>query len=110
MKSFRMALEAGVKIAMGTDAGLTTCPHGSNAIELELMVEFGMTAMQAILATTREAAIVLGLNDRLGTIETGKWADLIVVDGKPLEDIKILKDKARISIVMKEGSIYVNRL
>ncbi len=110
MKSFRMAYEAGVNIAMGTDCGYTPCPHGTNAKELELMMQFsGMSAMEAIVITTRNAAETLGMGDKLGTVEKGKLADVIVVDGNPLEDIKVLQDKAKISLVMKEGSVCVNR-
>ncbi len=107
-KSFQMALDAGVKIAFGTDAGYTVA-HGENAFEFEIMVKYGMTPMKAILTATRDAASVLRLGNRLGTIEKGKWADLIVVNGNPLEDIKILHDKGKISLVMKDGVIYVNR-
>jgi imidazolonepropionase-like amidohydrolase len=108
-KSFQMALDAGIRIGFGTDAGFTV-PHGENALEFEMMCEYGMTPMKAILTATRDAASVLRLEDRLGTLEKGKWADLIVIDGNPLENIKILQDKAKISLVMKEGFIHVNRL
>jgi imidazolonepropionase-like amidohydrolase len=68
---------------MGTDSGVT--PHGENLRELALMVEGGMTPMQALEATTRSAAELMGLQDELGTLEPGKRADLVVVDGDPLE-------------------------
>jgi imidazolonepropionase-like amidohydrolase len=105
-----MALEAGVKIAMGTDAGYTPVPHGTNAFELELMVRYGMSALDAILVSTRDAARALRMEDTLGTIEKGKLADIIVIDGDPLEDISVLQEKEKISLVMKEGAIYLNRL
>jgi imidazolonepropionase-like amidohydrolase len=96
--SFAKAVAAGVKVAMGTDSGVT--PHGQNLRELELMVEGGMTPMQAIEATTRSAAELMGLEDELGTLEPGKRADLVVVDGDPLQ-IATLAD--RIEAVYKDG-------
>ena len=79
--AFRNAVEAGVAIAMGTDSGVT--PHGRNLRELALMVAGGMTPAAALEATTRSAARLLGVDDRLGTIEEGKIADLVVVSGDP---------------------------
>ena len=81
--AFRRAVEAGVRIAMGTDSGVT--PHGENLRELALMVAGGMTPVQALVATTRTAAELLGLASELGTIETGKRADLVLVSGDPLD-------------------------
>ena len=109
-RSFQMALDAGVKMALGTDAGFNLMLHGTNSLELEALVALGMTPMQAILAGTREAALALRLGDRLGTIEKGKLADVIVVDGNPLEDIKILQDKNKIVLIIKEGVIYADKL
>lgn len=96
--SFAQAVAAGVKIAMGTDSGVT--PHGDNLRELELMVEGGMTPMQAIVATTRTAAELMGVEAELGTLEPGKRADLVVIDGDPLA-VDSLRD--RISSVYKDG-------
>ena len=96
--SFAKAVAAGVKVAMGTDSGVT--PHGQNLRELELMVEGGMTPMQALVATTSSAAELMGLGDELGTLEAGKRADLVVVDGDPL-DVATLGD--RIDSVYKDG-------
>jgi imidazolonepropionase-like amidohydrolase len=110
VRSFRMAMEAGVRIAMGTDAGYTPCVHGTNAFELELLVKYGMSPMEAILTATKNAALALRLEDRLGTVEKGKLADVIVVDGNPLENIGILQDKREICLVMKEGVIFSNRI
>lgn len=81
--SFAKAVAAGVKVAMGTDSGVT--PHGDNLRELGLMVEGGMSPMDALVATTRSAAELMGLEDELGTLETGKRADLVVVEGDPLD-------------------------
>jgi len=96
--SFAKAVAAGVKVAMGTDSGVT--PHGQNLRELALMVEGGMTPMQAIVATTRSAAELMGLESELGTIEQGKRADLVIVDGDAL-DVAALAD--RIGEVYKDG-------
>jgi imidazolonepropionase-like amidohydrolase len=104
------AYKAGVRIALGTDTGRTLREHfGRNAHELELMVEVGMTPMDAILAGTRNAAVALGAADRLGTLQAGKAADLLVVDGNPLDDIRVLADPARILLVVKDGQVVVNR-
>jgi len=107
--SFGKALAAGVKIAMGTDAATPFNFHGKNALELELMCKAGMTSAQALLSTTRMAAELLGVLDSLGTIETGKLADVVLVDGDPLADITVLQDLSKISLVLKGGSIVVNR-
>jgi imidazolonepropionase-like amidohydrolase len=97
-ESFRKAVQAGVKIAMGTDSGVT--PHGQNLRELPLMVEGGMTPEQALVATTATAAELMGLGDELGTLEPGKRADVVVVDGDPL-DVEKLAD--RVVGVFKDG-------
>ena len=104
----QQALSAGVRVVAGTDAG--AWEHGNNAKELELLVEAGMAPMQALVAATGWAAGCLGLEDSIGTVETGKLADLVVVDGDPLADIAILQDKDRIRLVMKEGKVYLDRV
>jgi len=101
------AAEAGVKIAMGTDSGIDG--HGSNARELTQLTEAGLLPMEAIVASTKTAAECLALEDKIGTLEAGKLADLLIVDGDPLTDIKLLEDKDRIKVVMKEGQIVVDR-
>ena len=105
---FGKAYKAGVKIAMGTDAGVF--PHGMNLRELDLMVKAGVTPMDAIVATTRTAAQCLGWDDRIGTLESGKLADIIVVKGDPLADIALLKDNDNIELVMKNGAIQKDLL
>jgi imidazolonepropionase-like amidohydrolase len=96
--SISRAIAAGVKVAMGTDSGVV--PHGENLRELGLMVERGMTPAQALVATSATAAELMGLADELGTLEPGKRADIVVVDGDPLEVDKLA---ARIQSVWKDG-------
>jgi imidazolonepropionase-like amidohydrolase len=96
--SFRRAVEAGVKVAMGTDSGVTA--HGENLRELELMAAGGMSPAQALIATSATAAELMGLQDELGSIEPGKRADLVAVEGDPF-DLKSLPD--RIEAVYKDG-------
>jgi imidazolonepropionase-like amidohydrolase len=110
MASFGRALAAGVKIAMGTDAGTPYNVHGENPHELPLMVEGGMTPMQAIVASTRMGAELLDLDDQVGTLVPGKLADLIVMDGNPLEDISLFKDTEKLVHVMKEGQVVRSTL
>lgn len=107
-QSFRMAVEAGVKIAMGTDSGVGR--HGENGRELGLMVENGMTPMQAIVASTSSAAQLLHLSNSLGTLEEGKLADVIVVDGDVLDDINRLANPRNVRVVLKGGAVMKNRL
>ena len=99
-ETFAKAWKAGVKIAFGTDTGVS--PHGENAKEFEYMVAAGMPPMAAIQAATRKAAELIGANTDLGTIERGKYADLIAVNGDPIADITLLQ---KVSFVMKAGSV-----
>ncbi len=108
-ESFKRAYRTGVKIAMGTDTGTPFSKHGGNAKELELMVENGMTPMEAIMSTTRVASEAIGLEKSIGTLEKGKLADLIILDGDPLTDITLLQKKELIKLVMKEGEKVVER-
>jgi imidazolonepropionase-like amidohydrolase len=107
-RTLQRALELGVPIAMGTDAGMFG--HGDNAWEIGLMVEAGMTPMQAIVATTATAAACIGLGESVGTIVPGKLADLIAVDGDPLRDVGLLRDHSRLALIMKDGTAYRSRL
>ena len=102
---FQAYMDYGLNIATGSDGPRPGWPPGTSALEMWLLVDAGMPPMQAIQAGTRNGARVLGLEDDIGTVELGKKADLIVVDGDPLADIAILQDKQRISLVMKEGEI-----
>src|SRR5918911_272511 len=102
--SFRLAVERGVRIAMGTDTGVG--PHGTNAEELQRMVEGGMTPMQAIVATTRTAAECARVAHLTGTLEVGKRADVLGVDGNPLDDIRVLQNKAKLLLIIKDGKTF----
>ncbi|GJQ34988.1 MAG: hydrolase [Anaerolineaceae bacterium] len=102
-ESISRAHKAGVRIAMGTDAGVM--PHGTNLRELGLMVNVGMSPMETIIATTKKAAECLGWEDKVGTIETGKLADIILVKTNPIQDIRSLEKVDNISLVMKDGRI-----
>lgn len=100
-ETFSKAYKAGVKIAFGTDTGVS--PHGDNAEEFVHMVAGGMPAMEAIQSATAVTAEMLGIAADVGTLEAGKLADLIAVDGDPLADVALLQD---IRFVMKEGTVY----
>src|ERR1700742_761466 len=101
-KNIRHAYESGVKIALGTDAAVY--PHGLNAHEVEVYVrDLGMTPLAAIQTATVNAADLLGWTDKTGSLDTGKWADIIAVDGNPLADVKLLQD---VKFVMKAGVVY----
>jgi imidazolonepropionase-like amidohydrolase len=97
---FRQAYAAGVKIAFGTDSGVSN--HGDNAREFGYMVEAGMPAVEAILAATRNAADLIGAADRIGSLQPGRYADVIAVAGNPLTDISELR---RVTFVMKGGRV-----
>jgi len=100
-KTFAKAYKAGVKIAFGTDAGVYQ--HGKNWMEFGYMIEAGIPAMEAIKAATISAAELLGEKDRLGSIEVGKLADVVAVDGDPLKDPQVF---GKVIFVMKDGVIY----
>ena len=99
-KSLQIAVPLGVRIAYGTDAGVSK--HGRNADEFELLVKFGMTPAEAIKAATINAAMLLGLEKETGTLEVGKSADIIAVDGDPLADVRVLK---AMKFVMARGEV-----
>ena len=101
--SFQRALRRGVKIAFGTDVGGFPWDAVNEAKEFEYETRFGMTPMQAILSATRTAAELLGMSDKIGTLESGKLADIVAVPGNPLQDITAMQ---RVGFVMKDGVVY----
>ena len=102
-ESIERAYRAGVAIAMGTDAGVM--PHGTNLRELGLMCQIGMSPMEALVATTKTAAACLGWQDRVGTLEAGKLADVVVTKTDPLANIRSLEDTGNIVLVMQDGRV-----
>ncbi len=111
IENMRKAYKAGVKIAAGTDYVGGWLPQGENAIELKIYVEkIGMTPQDALVSATKHAAQAADLADKTGTIEKGKFADLIVVEGNPLENIDVLLDKSNILLVMRDGKVFKNNL
>ncbi|MBD0861623.1 amidohydrolase family protein [Gordonia sp. zg691] len=108
-ESIAASIEAGIKVAVGTDAGLVP-DHGATLAELGCLVKFGgMTPMEAIVAGTRTSAELCDVADTLGTLEAGKVADVVVVKGDPLVDIDSLADHDNILLVIKEGKTASNR-
>ncbi len=105
--AFQKALKKSVKIVLGTDAGGFEWRDLNQAEEFKYYVEYGMTPMQAIRTGTSEAAELLGWSDKMGTVEPGKWADLVAVSGDPLKDITELE---KVTFVMKGGVVYKNEL
>jgi imidazolonepropionase-like amidohydrolase len=104
-ENFEKAFKAGVKMAFGTDAGVY--PHGDNAKQFAVMVRFGMTPAQAIRTATFHSADLIGRSRNVGTIEGGKLADIIAVDGDPLQDVTMMQN---VGFVMKGGVIYKDKL
>jgi imidazolonepropionase-like amidohydrolase len=102
-KNLGHAFASGVKVAFGTDAAVY--PHGLNAHEFAVYVKLGMTPAQAIQTATVNAADLLGWSDKVGSVEAGKWADLIAVDGDPLQDVTTLQ---QVKFVMKGGAVVKN--
>jgi imidazolonepropionase-like amidohydrolase len=100
---FQKAMRMGVKIVFGTDVG--AFEHGTNAREFELMVEYGMKPIEAVRAATVRAAELLRMEGQVGAVEPGKYADIIAVEGNPLEDIRALR---RVTFVMKAGQVYLS--
>ena len=102
-ENFSKAVKAGVKIAFGTDAGVY--PHGWNGKQFFYMVKFGLTPMQAIQSATINAADLLSWKEKTGSLTKGKFADIVAVEGNPLDDITLLE---HVKFVMKDGTIYKN--
>jgi imidazolonepropionase-like amidohydrolase len=104
-ETFQKAVKAGVKMAFGTDAGVY--PHGDNAKQFATMVKYGMTPAQAIRTATQSSADLIGRSKDVGTIEVGKYADIIAVQGDPLQDVTVLQS---VGFVMKGGTVYKDKL
>ena len=100
-ENFRKAVKTGVKIAFGTDASVY--PHGLNARQFAWQVKYGQTPMEAIRSSTVSAADLIGRGNDAGSLEPGKWADLIAVKGDPLADVRVLEN---VAFVMKGGKVY----
>jgi len=105
-ESFRLALDTNILMAAGSDAGTPFNYHGNNLIEETLMVQRGMTTIQALMSGTSIAARALGLDDSIGYIKPGYIADLVAVDGDPSNDIEVLCDQNAIRMVMRNGVIH----
>lgn len=103
-ENFAKAVKAGVKVAFGTDAGVY--PHGDNAKQFFYMVKYGLTPMQAIQAATISASDLIGLKEKTGSLSKGKYADIVAVEGNPLEDIRRME---KMKFVMKDGKVYKNQ-
>src|SRR5262249_9079224 len=99
--NFGKAYKKGVKMAFGTDAGVF--PHGENAREFGYMVEAGMPAVEALLCAMQVNANILGMGDKIGSLEAGKFADIVGVDENPIDNIKTMEN---VTFVMKDGVVY----
>jgi imidazolonepropionase-like amidohydrolase len=100
--NIKRAMQAGVKIALGTDAAVY--PHGLNAHELDVYVnQIGMAPLAALQSATIHAAELLGWSSKTGSLDPGKWADIIAVDKNPLDDVRVLQN---VKFVMKAGIVY----
>src|SRR5581483_4578236 len=106
--TFQKMYKAGVNIAMGTEMGFDP-EMGSNASELAIYVDLGMKPMHALQTATINAAKAIKLDKDLGSLETGKLADIVAVDGDPLADIKCLQEKKNIQLVMRDGKVFADR-
>jgi imidazolonepropionase-like amidohydrolase len=100
-QNFRKAVKAGVKLSFGTDAGV--CDYGTAGRQFAFMVKYGMTPMQAIQAATSSAADLLGRTDQIGSVKSGKFADLVAIAGDPLKDVGLLEN---VQFVMKDGRVF----
>jgi imidazolonepropionase-like amidohydrolase len=107
VSAVRRLRQAGVRLLIGGDYGLSITPHGTYAKDLEYFVDlFGMSSMEALLCATRDGGAAADPTGMVGTLEAGKYADLLIIDGDPLADIEVLQDHDRITAVMKGGRLY----
>jgi imidazolonepropionase-like amidohydrolase len=103
VNSFQRALKAGVRIALGSDAGSHDRHTNASMLEMQYMLDAGMSASEVIVSATRRAAECMRLQDEVGTLEAGKYADLVVVRGNPLQDLRLLAQRESIALVIKDG-------
>jgi imidazolonepropionase-like amidohydrolase len=97
----------GIRVLPGGDYGFVCTPHGDYARDLWLFVEvLGFTPLETLVAATRHAAVVMGMYDEIGVIKENALADLLLIDGDPLDDISILQDRAKLLMIMKDGELY----
>ena len=108
-KSVQMAHKAGIKVGLSTDANMGYDLMGNNGWELEILVDIGFSPMEAIMAATRINAEIMDLDNKIGTIEEGKMADIIMVDPNPLQDISVLTERSNIKLVMLGGKPVIDR-
>lgn len=110
-KVMKKLKDAGVRVLPGGDYGFAWCPHGLEARDMELFVrDMGFTPMETLVAATKWGSEIMRMEDDVGTLETGKFADILVVEGDPLEDITLFQDRSNIQLVMKGGDIMCNQL
>jgi len=110
-KVMKKLKEAGVRVLPGGDYGFAWCPHGDEARDLELFVrDMGFTPMETLVAATKWGSEIMRMEDDVGTLEVGKYADVLVVEGDPLKDITLFQDRSNIQLVMKGGEIMCNQL
>lgn len=109
LKSLQMAYQAGTPIAMGSGAGTAFNVHGENAVEIHRMEQAGIKPMDVLIASTSGAAKALGCESRLGSVEVGKTADLLILDENPLDDLRRLADKKQIRAVFRDGKLVARQ-
>tara|TARA_B100000795_G_scaffold257143_1_gene230142 strand:+ start:1725 stop:2999 length:1275 start_codon:yes stop_codon:yes gene_type:complete len=107
IKSVRMMLDRDIRLMVGGDFGISVAPHGTYAKDLEVFVDmFGMSAEKALLCATRDGGSAFDRSNMVGTLEAGKYADLLIIDGDPIENIKVMQDHSKFSAIIKGGLIY----
>jgi imidazolonepropionase-like amidohydrolase len=105
-----LAAKAGLRVILGDDWGTWLTPHGNYGKELELYAEIGIPNLDIIRWATKHPAQCVGMDDKLGSIAAGKYADLLVVDGDPATDITVLCDVKNIKVIMKDGQMHKDEL
>ena len=107
IRSVRMMLDRDIRLMVGGDFGISVAPHGTYAKDLEVFVDiFGMSAAKALLCATRDGGSAFDRSNMVGTLETGKYADILIIDGDPIDNIKVMQDHSKFSAIIKGGVIY----